>query len=98
MWDTRINFLSWTSKFVLEFYYIHWKKKFDCINWNSSWKSTNQNFLIESILVKLIGILIDMMRIFWFVYFQPEIFFSVETFGPHDINPLFPQLSARYGK
>jgi len=39
------------------------------------WKWTNQNFLNKSIIIEVIGILIDIINIF-FVYFQLEIFFS----------------------
>ena len=52
-------------------------QRFGYINWNSDWKyKTSKNFLFEPIifLVEITRILIDdIIRIFWFIYFQPEI-------------------------
>jgi len=47
----------------------------------SGWKWMDQNFLVKStrVLVVIIGILIDIIRIFWFLYFQPDIFLRIET-------------------
>ena len=47
--------------------------------WFKKW--INQNFRVESmiILIEITRILIDMMKIFWFVHFQSEIFLSVSA-------------------
>ena len=55
------------------------EKESGCINWNIGQKWTNQNFLVKYIiiLVKLTRILIKLIKIYWFVHFQLEIFLSI---------------------
>jgi len=54
------------------------KKWFGCfiaINWNSDWKWTNQNFLVESIIILVeTRILIDMIRMNLLIHFQQKTF------------------------
>jgi len=56
---------------------------FSWINWNSDWKwiIIKYDFLIKyiKILIEITGILIDIIRIFWFVHFKPDTFLSIPS-------------------